>query len=504
MKSARIPAGPAPAGTAVASPAAPRWHQASLDGLRAAAAGAVLLTHVGGLTGYTVTGTPVSWVLSRGDVGVPIFFTLSGLLLYRPWAAAALTGRQSVPLGTYLRRRALRILPAYWAVVIVALLWLNAPDARHAWPWVQYLLLIQNYDAHPWWAGTGAIGLAQAWSLVVEVSFYLVLPLIAAVLTWAASRGGPPGPPDVARRARRLLTGVAVLGASSFGFAVLTQHPRLALWFEGTLPPLMIWFCAGMATAVLLAWAAAEEQAAPAGREASGPASRLRRTVAASAGMGALIAGCAFAMACTPLTGPEFAGVPSVWETEFKTALYTLIALAIVAPAACQPSGPTARPGRAARVLSSRPGRFLGKISYGAFLWQFLAAFAFFRVLGLKMAPEGGHYTAAEVALIGVAIAAATVAAATVSYYLIERPAQRLGRYWRSSSATRRATMSKPRTWGIPLVSHRAARLAGAPAASRAPARAQPEAASSRAGSSHGPDSHVPALGHQPDGAAGP
>ena len=153
----------------------------------------MLLTHVGGLTGYTVTGTPVSWVLGRGDVGVPIFFTLSGLLLYRPWAAAALTGQQSVPLGTYLRRRALRILPAYWAVVIVALLWLNAPDARHAWPWVQYLLLIQNYDAHPWWQGTGAIGLAQAWSLVVEVSFYLVLPLIAAVLPWAASRGGPPG-----------------------------------------------------------------------------------------------------------------------------------------------------------------------------------------------------------------------------------------------------------------------------------------------------------------------
>ena len=120
------------------------------------------------------------------------------------------------------------------------------------------------------------------------------------------------------------------------------------------------------------------------------------------------------------------------------------------------------------------------------------------------MAPEGGHYTATEVALIGVAIAAATVAAATVSYYLIEMQAQRLGRYWRSSSATRRATMSKPRIWGIPLVSHRAAGLAGALPASRAPARAQPEAASSRAGSSHGPDSHVPALGHQPDGAAGP
>jgi peptidoglycan/LPS O-acetylase OafA/YrhL len=218
--------------------------------------------------------------------------------------------------------------------------------------------------------------------------------------------------------------------------------------------------------------------------------------------MGALIAGCAFAMACTPLTGPEFAGVPSVWETEVKTALYTLIALAIVAPLACQPAGPAVRPGLAARLLSSRPGRFLGKISYGAFLWQFLAAFAFFRVLGLKIAPDGGHYTTAEVALIAVAIAAATVAAATASYYLIELPAQRLGRYRRSSSATRRATMSRPRIWGIPLVSHKTSGLAGAPAVSRAPTTAQPDAASSRAGSSHGPDSHEPALGH-PEGAAG-
>ena len=67
-------------------------HQDALDGLRAVAAAAVLLTHVGGLTGYVVTGSPASWVISRGDVGVPIFFALSGLLLYRPWASAVSPG----------------------------------------------------------------------------------------------------------------------------------------------------------------------------------------------------------------------------------------------------------------------------------------------------------------------------------------------------------------------------------------------------------------------------
>ena len=360
---------------------APPAHQGPLDGLRAAAAGAVLLTHVGGLTGYTLTGTPASWVLSRGDVGVPIFFALSGLLLYRRWAVAALAGGRTGAVAAYLRRRALRILPAYWAVVLIALPVLNPGAARHAWPWIQYLLLIQNYDSHPWWSGTGATGLAQAWSLVVEVSFYLVLPLLAAALTWFACRGTRAG--DVSRRARRLLIGIAALAASSVGWEVLGYYPRPSLWSEGTLPPLLIWFCTGMATAVALAWAAAEPGpdgiaspdgiAGPDGTDA--PAGRFCRSVASSAGMCGLIAACAFAIACTPLTGPEFAGVPGLWATEFKTVLYALIAAAVVAPVAFQPLLPATRPGCfPPGCWAAVPPVFLGQISYGTFLWQFLTA----------------------------------------------------------------------------------------------------------------------------------
>jgi peptidoglycan/LPS O-acetylase OafA/YrhL len=417
MVTAGMTAGPVSPTARLAAPA----HQGPLDGLRAAAAAAVLLTHVGSLTGYSLTGTPVSWALSRGDVGVPIFFTLSGLLLYRRWAAAALTGDRADRVAVYLRRRALRILPAYWAVVLIALPVLNPAPAQHAWPWLQYLLLLQNYDVHPWWAGTGATGLAQAWSLVVEVSFYLVLPLLAAALTWFACRGGQRGDGEagVSRRARRLLAGIAALAASSIGWQVLAYYPHPNLWFNGTLPPLMIWFCTGMAIAVVLAWAAAE--AGP------GPASRVGRSVAASAGMCGLIAACAFAIACTPLTGPEFIGVPGLWATEFKTALYTLIAGAIVAPVAFQPLLAGQAAGMlSARLLGSRPARFLGKISYGIFLWQFLAAYAFFGLLHLKTVFAGGSYTPPEVAAVGLAIALFTVAAATVSYYLIERPAQHL------------------------------------------------------------------------------
>lgn len=419
------------------APADPRplpRHQDALDGLRAVAAAAVLLTHVGGLTGYVFTGTPASWVVSRGDVGVPVFFALSGLLLYRPWASAVLTGQPASQVLLYLRRRALRILPAYWAVVLIALPVLNPHAARHAWSWLQYLLLVQNYDPHPWWTGTGATGLSQMWSLVAEVSFYLLLPLLAAALAWLAQtrltqarlaqtrlalphcRGtAPASQTDIGRRARRMLAALAILAISSFGWTVLAYYPRPEIWFAGTLPPLLIWFTAGMAIAVGSAWAAAEPE--------GGPVSRFCRSVADSAGMCWLIAGCAFAIACTPLTGPEFGGVPSLWNTEFKTALYTIIALAVVAPLAFLPW--REHPTVASRVLASRGFRFLGKISYGIFLWQFLAAYAFFTLLHLKTAFYGGSYStvAAVAVLLGVTVF--TIAFSVASYYLLERPAQR-------------------------------------------------------------------------------
>ncbi len=194
------------------SPTLPaRGRVAALDGLRVLAAFAVLVTHVGGPTGFEFTGSPASWVVSRGDVGVPIFFALSGLLLYRPWARAVLLAGAGPPAAPTFWRRALRILPAYWLVVIIALLTLSPSHTRAASAWVQYLLLLQNYNLHPWWDGTGANGLAQMWSLVVEVSFYLILPLLAAVLSWLAGRGSGD------QRGRRLLAAVAVAACRPTG-----------------------------------------------------------------------------------------------------------------------------------------------------------------------------------------------------------------------------------------------------------------------------------------------
>src|SRR5436309_13587258 len=95
----------------------------ALEGMRAAAALLIIALHVGVFSGTIKT----SWtgakgagragsVLSQLTVAVPIFFVLSGLLLYRAYADATLRDERQPALIPYLWRRALRIRPAYWAM----------------------------------------------------------------------------------------------------------------------------------------------------------------------------------------------------------------------------------------------------------------------------------------------------------------------------------------------------------------------------------------------------
>lgn len=417
---------PSPDGTSRSRSVPPRiWgHQDSLDGLRAIAALAVLVVHVASETGLAYTGSPASWVTNRGDVGVPIFFTLSGLLLFRPWAMAALGGASAPDVRAYLVRRVLRIVPIYWVVVIIAMITLNRAQARSPAAWGQYLFFSQMYDPHPWWTGTGAPGLAQMWSLAVEAAFYAVLPLLGAALVILASRGEA----DVATRARRLLAAIAVLAAISYGFLALTYYPTHLLWLGPTLPRTLTWFAPGMAIAVVTCWANLEP-------DADGPVRAFCRAVASSATACALIAIFAFALVSTPLAGPETLSVPSLWQNETKLALYTIIAAAVVAPAAFQDGTAT----RLTAMLGNRVMRFLGKVSYGVFLWQFLVIIGFFNLLNFKDAFHGGSFTTLGSAAMLVVITALSIVIAAIGYYLVERPAQLLYRRLRSQLSGRKS-----------------------------------------------------------------
>lgn len=62
--------------------------------------------------------------LAQLNLGVSIFFVISGFLLYRPFGAARLAGERSPPLLPYAIRRVARIVPAYWVALTIVALWL--------------------------------------------------------------------------------------------------------------------------------------------------------------------------------------------------------------------------------------------------------------------------------------------------------------------------------------------------------------------------------------------
>ena len=147
-----------------------------IDGMRAIAVLAVVLVHV------AVFSSPSDSVPERLllhlNVGVTIFFLISGFLLYRPFIAHRIAAGVPPPVvSDYARRRFLRIFPAYWLILIA--LWISPGLTGTAGgDWLSHLLLVQTLP------GTGnetscvtAIvdcGLAQTWSLVVEFTFYVL------------------------------------------------------------------------------------------------------------------------------------------------------------------------------------------------------------------------------------------------------------------------------------------------------------------------------------------
>ena len=131
----------------------------TLNAVRAAGAIMVVLTHAAFNTGRINDGWTGA-VLARFDFGVTLFFVLSGFLLARPWFVAAALGRQEPSSRHYLWKRALRILPLYWVVVVAAFL-IDPANADASWQdWVSHLTLTQLYRP-----GLLASSLTQMWSL---------------------------------------------------------------------------------------------------------------------------------------------------------------------------------------------------------------------------------------------------------------------------------------------------------------------------------------------------
>ncbi len=345
---------------------------ARLESLRALAALGVLLGHCF-LFARVAERAPVDAtfpqrLLIGGGLGVWLFFALTGYLLYRPWARRDFGAGGAIDLRAYARNRAFRILPLYWAVLVVLLV--IQEGGGSAAQWARFAVFAQNFSS-----GTVETVDGPMWSLVVEVEFYLALP----VLAWGLAR--------VARgRARTAALVLAATGTAAMAWHWVAVEGADAVdrrWAY-SLPVTFGFFAAGMLVALATeTWA-----------------TRPPRALAGALGRGEL------------------------WLLA-AAALWVLVAddlrlLALAAPASALTIGACVlapRPGRVVRALDARPLAAIGIVSYSLYLlhWPLLDALDG-DVRGLA-------------ALTAVVVPASLVLAAT-AYHLVEAPFLRLRRRW--------------------------------------------------------------------------
>jgi peptidoglycan/LPS O-acetylase OafA/YrhL len=376
------------------------------NGLRALAALMVVVYHAVFFAAWFRTpGGTLFWNLNSG---VWIFFVTSGFLLYRPFAAAHLDLRPQVDVRGYAIRRFARIYPAYWAVLAFFTFVVSRASYDGGVSGVLSVTLTKTYvhEKNPY-----LIGLPPAWSLVVEVTFYAFLPVYAAAIG------------ALARKRRTLsveITGLAVLGAIGLGAIVAVASGYDGPWMT-VLPQHIAAFALGMLLAVVSVQPWSEQTAT--NLERIGRPAWIWWTLALAA----------------------FVAIPLAFRVEpfeaMSTAqaiganvLETLLGFFIVVPAVLGPQ----QHGAIRRLLQTRPLVFLGLISYGLYLWHwFLLGIVLGDWLGWPL-QKGNWFTLLVVALPVV------IAAATTSWYLLERPILRWARALGRAGAWRFPTPTGP------------------------------------------------------------
>jgi peptidoglycan/LPS O-acetylase OafA/YrhL len=375
----------------------------AFDGLRAIAAGTVVGVHTAFVSGLTIRNHGVGIYTSRLEIGVAVFFLISGFLLYRPFVVAHLAAGPRPRTGAFWIRRLLRIVPAYWVALFITTEILHSnPIGPEGWrAFATHYLFLQIYFPSQVFKG-----IIQSWTLDVEMSFYLLLPLYAALVGRHRARSSP------GTRLAKELGGLIVLVALGLAWRLWVldnqvHHAPVFRLMTTWLPYELDLFALGMLLAVLSAWSHHHERLHPVFSTWWFPWLSW-----------AAAAGC-------------FVGVSNIGistsviyvKTDLDIAtqtLYGAFAFFLLLPAVFGPS----RRGLIRRFLCCWPMASLGVISYAVYLWhQSLIAVlqSHYRSwFGMKLFFDVPFWQ-----MFG-EILGASIVVASISYFVVEKPALRL------------------------------------------------------------------------------
>lgn len=186
-----------------------------IDGLRFVAITMVIITHIAAIyevKGYPGTPPVASHYFKLGSEGVQLFFMISGFILAMPFVEHFALGMKPVRLGAFYMRRVTRLEPPY---VISMLIFFLGGLATGKFTMHEHLrnLLWSLVYMHNIVFNKGSLINNNAWSLEIEVQFYLLVPLLTQVFRLRAG-------------VRRTIFVVAMAIGSWLSVQIGTEIPR--------------------------------------------------------------------------------------------------------------------------------------------------------------------------------------------------------------------------------------------------------------------------------------
>lgn len=335
----------------------------NLDAYRGIGMILVMTNHVAFSSGLFARHPTLNAFIARFDISIPVFFMVSGFLLFRPYVASLLDDDRPVPsTREFARNRALRILPAYWVALVGVFIWFGLPTIESPalfsspplGPILFYGSMLQTFSAKAVFQSFGAFD--QAWSIGTEVTFYLLLPVGALAL----HRFGATRPRSTRIASVLWLCGTCWAIAQLFRLWLVAAEPSWAPSALFWLPANIDFFAIGM----LLALLSVRERG---GEGLPRPLAWLSTRPWAAW----TLAGALWLVVVNPTHLLEIFEIrrnPLELSSEYvaKQFTYGFVGILYLLPATFGPQ----RTGAIRGLLGSRPLASLGTISLGFYLWH--------------------------------------------------------------------------------------------------------------------------------------